>query len=119
MTKCHRGSCHTGPGGWLPLSDGKEVHPHWWPHVETLLLLRGRGRLGFAVAPHTDALADAWTEVQRQEGSWEEPRRDPSSMGNRLSQEGAKLPYAEWAPRWPGSLGLAPTPRPPWDMWSC
>ena len=69
-----------------------------------------------SVWPRTGALADAWTEVQGEEGTWEKPPQDLPPWGAG-SQEGMKLPSAEWAPRWPGSPGLAP--RRPAGLMSC
>lgn len=98
-----------GPGGWLPLSDGKEVHslvaprgnpapegpgPPWLCCGPTLMLLQMLGLKCSARKAAGRSLAET---------------RPPWGTG---LVKGAKLPYAEWAPRWPGSLGLAPTPRP-------
>lgn len=65
-----QGSCHTGLGlgaGFLCQMEKKSTH--WWPHGKPCS--RGAGAALALLWPHTDALADAWTEVQRQEGSWE------------------------------------------------
>lgn len=73
MTKCHRGSCHTGLGlgGWLPLSDGKEVHSLVAPRGNPAP--GGRGRLGFCCGPTLMLLQMLGLKCSAG-GSWEEPR---------------------------------------------
>lgn len=74
MTQCYRRNCHTGLGlgaGCLCQMEKKSSHscfPAWKPCPP------GAWATLASVWPRTDALADAWTEAQGKEGSWEKPR---------------------------------------------